>query len=215
MIFQDYREVCPIFQLERFHCLLQIFNMQKCFVIIKCQSLPGKIILKFQGQHSYKEYSYKSKQNLLSCLLLRYVLLGSVHYCSCLFLLIYLVITKTQKKKKKNVMSRFQYRNLVDVYGLNGCKALPAVNLLKKFCKRCDHYWQFLRIPPSLCKTLIGPAWLIKGIIFLVAKVGMVMSRVIEHLKVVSFVVVSVVAVEGNAVSSKTMPCDVINSKSV
>ena len=35
----------------------------------------GKIILKFQGQHSYKEYSYKSKQNLLSCLLLRYVLL--------------------------------------------------------------------------------------------------------------------------------------------
>ena len=63
----------------------------------------GKIILKFrkfQGQHSYKEYSYKSKQNLLSCLLLRYVLLGSVHYCSCLFLLIFLAITKTKKKKK-------------------------------------------------------------------------------------------------------------------
>lgn len=43
----------------------------------------------------------------------------------------------------------------------------------------------------------------------------MVMSRVIEHLKVVSFVVVSVVAVEGQAVSSKIMPCDIINSKSV
>lgn len=136
--------------------------------------------------------------------------------CSLLQLSFFVNLPRDNKNaEKKNVMSRFQYRNLVDVYGLNGCKALPAVNLLKKFCKRCDHYWQFLRIPPSLCKTLIGPAWLTKGIIFLVAKVGMVMSRVIEHLKVVSFVVVSVVAVEGNAVSSKTMPCDVINSKSV
>lgn len=95
--------------------------------------------------------------------------------------------------------------NLVDVYGLNGCtEALPADNVLKKFCKRCDHYWQFFSIPPSLFKTLIGPAWLTKGIIFLVAKVGMVMSRVIEHMKVDSFVGVSVVAVEGHAVSSKT-----------
>ncbi|KAK2560578.1 hypothetical protein P5673_016952 [Acropora cervicornis] len=38
-------------------------------------------------------------------------------------------------------------------------------------------------IPPSLCKTLIGLAWLTKGIIFSVAKVGMVMSRFrINHL---------------------------------
>lgn len=88
------------------------------------------------------------------------------------------------------------------MYGLNGCKALPADNVLGIFSVSRPVSVKFNR-----------PAWLTKGITFLVAKTGMVMSRVIEHLKVDFFVVVPVVTVEGHAVSSKTMPCDIINSK--